>query len=569
MLLTDKQKNEFIEVLYSLIDNWENEIVEFKEANNDFDKNKIGQYFSAISNEANLKGIQYGWLVFGVKNNGREITGTKYRDNDGLEVLKREIADGTTGNISFIDIVEVYPIVNGEEKRVIMFQIPAAVTAIPTAWRGHYYGRNGESLGPLSIEEQDRIRGQENKDWSKQIIDEASINYLDKNAILIARELYKEKMNKIHISEEVDEMSDAEFLTKIKLIINGKVTNAAMILLGNKDYDYVFNSPPQIMWRLYGADGSDKDYEIFTIPFISVVDKVFTKIRNLTYRYMPNQMTLFPTETQQYDPWMLRELINNCIVHSDYRANGRIYVNEFEDEIKLTNPGTFLPGNIEAILQPSYNPPFYRNQLLAQTMVNLNMIDTAAMGIRKVFRIQKDKFFPLPDYDLSVKNQVSVIVYGKVIDMNYSRVLYDNPKLGLSEIYLIDRVQKKKKISKEAVKHLRELGIVEGRYPNIYLSFNVAKSMGKEAQYIKNKAFDNNYYKKLIVEYIEKFGCASRNDIRELLKEKLPSVLSDKQKEDRIKNLLQSLKNKGIIKRDISNSKMAKWCIDDLSKFNK
>ena len=70
-------------------------------------------------------------------------------------------------------------------------------------------------------------------------------------------------------------------------------------------------------------------------------------------------------------------------------------------------------------------------------------------------------------------------------------------------------------------------------------------------------------------EVFEKFGCASRNDIRELLKEKLPSVLSDKQKEDRIKNLLQSLKNKGIIKRDIKNTKMAKWCIDDLSKFNK
>lgn len=161
--------------LEKLIENWENEVVEFKEANNDYDKNKIGQYFSAISNEANLKGLQFGWLVFGVRNKDKKILGTNYRDTQGLETLKHEISMNTTGGISFIEIYEVYPIVDNEEKRVIMFQIPAAATGIPTGWNDHYYGRNGESLGALSIEEQDRIRGQEKKDWSKQIIPDAAI----------------------------------------------------------------------------------------------------------------------------------------------------------------------------------------------------------------------------------------------------------------------------------------------------------------------------------------------------------------------------------------------------------
>lgn len=161
--------------LEKLIENWENEVVEFKEANNDYDKNKIGQYFSAISNEANLKGVQFGWLVFGVRNKDKKILGTNYRDTQGLETLKHEISMNTTGGISFIEIYEVYPIIDNEEKRVIMFQIPAAATGIPTGWNDHYYGRNGESLGALSIEEQDRIRGQEKKDWSKQIIPDATI----------------------------------------------------------------------------------------------------------------------------------------------------------------------------------------------------------------------------------------------------------------------------------------------------------------------------------------------------------------------------------------------------------
>lgn len=138
---------ELLIVLESLIKNWESEVVEFKEATNDFDKNKIGQYFSAISNEANLKQKQYGWLVFGVRNKGKQIVGSDYRDTHGLDILKQD-----------------YPETNNERKRVIMFQIPAAITATPTAWKGHYYGRNGESLGPLSVEELERIRGQEKKD---------------------------------------------------------------------------------------------------------------------------------------------------------------------------------------------------------------------------------------------------------------------------------------------------------------------------------------------------------------------------------------------------------------------
>lgn len=137
---------ELLIVLESLIKNWESEVVEFKEATNDFDKNKIGQYFSAISNEANLKQKQYGWLVFGVRNKGKQIVGSDYRDTHGLDILKQD-----------------YPETNNERKRVIMFQIPAAITATPTAWKGHYYGRNGESLGPLSVEELERIRGQEKK----------------------------------------------------------------------------------------------------------------------------------------------------------------------------------------------------------------------------------------------------------------------------------------------------------------------------------------------------------------------------------------------------------------------
>ena len=395
--MTDLERNntndELLQTLHGLIRNWEHEVVEFKQASNDYDKDKIGQYFSAISNEANLKGLQYGWLVFGVHNKTRKIVNSNYREKHGLETLKHEIAQNTTGGITFTDIFEVYD----GESRVVMFKIPAAVTAIPTSWNGHWYGRNGESLVALSADELDRLRGQARRDWSKQLIANSSIKYLDKDAINIARENYKIKQNRDYITTEIDNMNDEEFLTKIKLVIDGKLTNAAMVLLGNPDHDNILEMPARIMWRFYGSNGIVKDYMEFNIPFITVVDKVYAKVRNLVYRYMPNQISLFSTETEQYDASLLKELLNNCVAHQDYTIGGRIYLDEFEDTVIISNPGSFLPGDIREVLKPGYTAPYYRNQLLADAMVKFNMIDTVQMGIRKIFNIQRSRYFPLPD----------------------------------------------------------------------------------------------------------------------------------------------------------------------------
>lgn len=558
---------EYYEILENLMKRWEYEIVEFKEAKGGYDTDKIGRYFSAISNEANLRQQQYGWLVFGVgeeqKTKTKKIVGTAYKkgDNSLLERFKYEISKDTTNGMTFYDIIEVFPSVNEKEYRVLMFKIPAAATGIPTDWKTNYYERAGESLVPLKQYKIDAIRSQERRDWSKQVLEQAGIEHLDKDAVALAREKYKEKMNQEHISEEVDAMSDEQLLTKLKLMINGKITHAGMLLLGNSDYDYMFQSAPSIMWRLYGADNMDRDYAIFKIPFINVVDKVFAKVRNLTYRYMPNQMTLFPMETEQYDSWLMRELLNNCIAHSNYQLGGRIYVNEFEDRLKFTNPGDFIPQKIENVLEASYSPPFYRNQLLAESMAAFHMIDTATLGIRRAYNIQKAKYFPMPDYNVSSGTQVEVTIYGKTLNDSYMHILYDHQDLDLQTVFLLDRIQKGLSVEKEDVDRLRSQKLVEGRLNSLYLSASAAKSIDESTNYIKNKGFDDKYYKDLIVEYLKQYGKAKKKDIRDLLWDKLPDALSDKQKEYKIGNLLAILKKNKIIDTDSTNQQRSYWVL--------
>lgn len=183
-------------------------------------------------------------------------------------------------------------------------------------------------------------------------------------------------------------------------------------------------------------------------------------------------------------------------------------------------------------------------------MVNLNMIDTVGSGIRRVYDIQKKKFFPMPDYDLSEDNRVKVILYGKIIDEKYSKILFEKTNLDIDKVMLLDRVQKSYPITKEQSEYLKKDNLVEGRYPNIYISSNIAKITNDKENYIYNTGLENEFYKNLIIKYISEYEQASRKEIINLLKDKLPSSLNEKTKISRIRYLLQLLKKEDKIYND-------------------
>lgn len=151
-------------------------------------------------------------------------------------------------------------------------------------------------------------------------------------------------------------------------------------------------------------------------------------------------MTLFPIETDQYDHWLIREVLYNCVAHQNFELGGRIYVNELEDKLLFLNEGSFIPGKIEKVLEDYYSPPYYRNPFLVEAMVNLNLIDTVTSGIKEIYRILKRRFFPLPDYDFTEANRVKVTIYGKIIDENYSRLLFQDEAIDMETVFLLDKV---------------------------------------------------------------------------------------------------------------------------------
>lgn len=174
------------------------------------------------------------------------------------------------------------------------------------------------------------------------------------------------------------------------------------------------------------------------------------------------------------------------------------------------------------------------------------MIDAIGSGIKRMFIIQRRKFFPLPDYEL-VQNKVKVTITGKVVDINYARKLASVSDLSFENIIALDKVSKNKKLNDEEIRQLKDKNLIEGRKPNFHISATVAKATGEKGDYIKQRGIDDDYCQKIIIDFLKKFGEGKRTDFEEILLDKLPDVLDENQKKHKIKNNLQKLRLQGII----------------------
>jgi len=532
----------------------ETEWVEFKEAKSGYSYEDLGKYFSALSNEANLKSKPCGWMVLGVTNRPpRKFVGSQYKPTrPSLDALKKSISEHTTNRLSFIEIHEVHR----EGKRILMFQIPPATRGTPTAWKGHYYGRDGESLGALNVYELDTIRAQIVPDWSAQVVSGAALTDLDPDAVAFARQQFANKFPAG--AEDLKSWDESTFLNKAKVCIQGKVTNTALLLLGKEESSHLFSpAVAQLSWILKDDKGASRDYAHFGPPLILAVDQLMSKVRNLTVRHLPSG-TLFPHEVTQYDQWVMREVLHNCIAHQDYALRGRISIVERPDSLLFTNVGTFIPGSVEDMIRSDAPPEVYRNKFLADAMVNLNMIDTIGSGIKLMFQLQQKRSFPMPDYDLEQPNQVSVTLTGRILDERYTSLLLKRLDIDLWDAIALDKVQKKKPLRNEEFQRLKEMGLIEGRRPRLFVAAEVAAVAGSESEWVKNRAFNRSYYKDLILAYLEKFGEAKRNILDNLVFDKLSDSMSTKEKSNYMRNLLQEMKKEKLIQAH-GTTRWARW----------
>lgn len=548
------------EELIQLIDNLralprETEWVEFKKGTATTNE-RLGMYISGLSNSACVKNQNFGYLIFGIDDVTHEVIGTNFNfktAKEGNQELELWIKRNTTPTLNFEHYVCQY----NPTIRVELFSIPAA-KGEPISFINYQKIRIGTSLTDLkNYPDLIRIIYNSQIDWSAKIIDNASIDDLDPIAIVNARIKFKEKNSSKPWFGEIDSWDNAKFLDRAKITINGKITNTAILLLGKEEAaHYISPAVAQITWKL---DTEESAYEHFEIPLFSTVNEVIKRIRNVKYKFFPDNQ-LIATEVQKYDTEVILEALNNCIAHQDYGRNSRIILVEKVNKLIFTNAGGFFEGKAEDYCEGNLTPQKYRNKFLANAMVSLNMIDSLGFGISKMYRSQMKRFFPLPDYSHTTANEVVLEIYGHTIDVNYSKLLIEKKDaLSLTEVVLLDRIQKGMNITEDAAKLLKKKQLIEGRKPNYFISSEIAAITNQKATYTRNKGLNKQFYKDYIVQHIENHGSATREEIDTLLNEKLPDFMTEKQRKIKINNTLREMAGESI--QNIGSRTKPKWVL--------
>ena len=545
--MTEKELKEFLVANYPKEDekcDWK----EMKNLKNSFNGHEGEDVMSYVSGIANMEG---GVLVIGVVDKTMDIVGTDLSqfNLDTSSAVYRIKENCTNVSSEGLNIDEY--ITSDTHKVVWVIHIPKHLPRKPVYAHKKAWQRIKDNLVLLTPEREAAIlsEGLLQQDWTATILPDASIDDLDPAAILKAREKYKEVHPKKE--KEVDAWDDKTFLNKAHITIKDKITIAAIILLGREESEhYLLPAVCKVRWSLKNEKSENLDFKVFSIPMILAIEDIGRQIRNTSYEFTISG-NIFPEKMLRYDEFTLREPLNNAIAHQDYDKGARIEVIEYEnDHLVFRNHGEFLPESVEKVVLDDSSESIYRNPFLVEAMRNVHMVDTEGGGIKKLYEQQKKRFFPMPEYDTS-NGKVTVGIEGKVIDEQFARILVSVPELSMSDLILLDKVQKQKRLTDEEVKYLRKKKFIEGRKNNLFLSKNITRSTGNvglKSTYVKNKSFDDEYFRRLIVQYIQKFGSASRAEIVMLLKEKLSDALTDTQKENKITNLLSYLRIHNVIK---------------------
>lgn len=512
----------------------------------------IASYVSAI---ANMEG---GHLVIGVEDGTLRIVGIQDFGDYTPENMRLRLL-GKCPNLDSEGFrIETY----GTEdtgKTVWVFHIPRHRPRLPVYAHDKAWQRLDDSLVEMRPERLHAILGEtiETVDWSAQTVPEATWDDLDPEALALARQKFKEKHRADAFHDQIDGWEVPIFLDRAKLAIHGRLTRAALLLLGKGSAAHCLSPhPAQITWKL---EGEERAYEHFGPPFLLTTTQVLHRIRNIKHKLFPSNQ-LLSTEVMKYDTRVILEALHNCIAHQDYTRQERILVTETVDRLAFENAGAFFEGAAEDYFSGEKTPSRYRNPWLAQAMVQLGMIDTMGYGIHTMTVAQRKRYFPLPDYGKSTASKVVLEIFGHTINENYSLLLLERQDLSIDTVILLDRVQKGLPITDDAATHLRREKLIEGRKPNYYVSARIAATTGTQAAYTRNRGLQKPAQKQFVLDYLGKFHTATREKLDSLLLDTFPAGLDDAQKQNKMRNLLSEMRGKdGTITCDGRRGPKAVW----------
>ena len=373
----------------------------------------------------------------------------------------------------------------------------------------------------------------------------------------VLRQLWQRKSP----DQDIVTRPDEQLLADAELLVDGEVTNAALILLGTRKAlgKYLAQAELIFEYRSNEVPGPAAERHEFRQGLLPVLDEIW-KLINQRNDLQHFQQGLFIWDVPTFNERVVREAVLNAVSHRDYRHGGSIFVRQYPRRIEIVSPGGFPAGITPENILRQQNP---RNRRIAEVLSKCGLVERAGQGFDRIFRecIQQSK--PLPDFSHTDAYSVWLTLHGDIQDQEFLRFLEEIGReqvaaFGLDDLLVVDLVHREQPVPddlKPRIGHLLDLGIIErvgrGRGVRLLLSRQFYRHIGQAGVYTRRRGLDRETNKELLLRHIQD-NRKQGSQLRELV-QVLPA-LSYVQ----VQKLLQELRIKGQIHK-VGNTSAARW----------
>lgn len=473
----------------------EGQRLEFKEAKQRYDFEKLLKYCVALANEGG------GTMVLGVTDKRpRRIVGTQAFEDPGRTEA------GLHQRLGHRIPVEELLLPEG---RVVIVHVPPRLPG--TAWEidGRYFKRAGDDLAALSGQELRDMFAETGPDFSAQPCPGATLADLEPESIALFRERWARKSG----DPRRRELSDLQTLRDAELLVEGdQVSYAGLVLFGTRAGLTRWLAQAELVfeYRSSEAAGPAADREEYRAGFFAWQDALWKKI-NLRNDRQSYQDDFFRMDLPTFDEVPVREALLNAVAHRDYRLGGSIFVRQFAKRLEVVSPGGLPPGiTPENIIDQQYP----RNRRLAEALGRCGLIERSGQGLNLMMESAVRQGKPLPSFAGTAAHEVRLTLEGGVRNPAFVRFM---ERLGEEKLrsfstldYLaLERLEQGKALSAELLERVPSLiaaGAVEalgrGKGVRYILSEALYATLGAKGTYTRQRGLDRNTNKALLVAHL-------------------------------------------------------------------
>ena len=500
----------------------EDEHLEFKEAKRRLSSEDLTRYCAALANELG------GRMILGVTDKPpRRIVGSSaFQDLGHVKArLTQELR-------LRVDACELYH----SDGRVIVFDVPSRPLGQPVGYKGAYWMRRGGNLVPMTPDMLKRIFLETGEDFSAEICTEGSAADLHPEAV----RRFCERWRKKSMNPALERLSNEQLLSDAELIVDDRITYAALIMMGTKRMLGKHLAQGEIIFE-YRSNPASIPYQQrkeYREGFFLFDDELWDTI-NLRNEVQHFQDGLFKWDIPTFSQAVVREVILNAVAHRDYRLAGSGFVRQYPRRLEVVSPGGFPAGITPDNILDTQAP---RNRRIAETLARRGLVERSGQGMNLMFEESIKEGKCRPDFTGSDDYQVWVTLECDIQDPRFLQFL---EKVGgekqkyfhTRDFVVLDLLRREEPVPEvllPRLQRLRDLGVVELVSRRKYiLSRSLYGFLGKKGVYTRKRGLDREKNKELLLkhirdnrktgsplsEFFDIFPESSRHQIQGLLRE--------------------------------------------------